>query len=119
MDCATMDTSYGTTSSDFVTKILELLRSTLGSAATLNVRDVTSVEHVEEGAKDGRAIDERGRQLHVSAISPAFRGLRPLQRHRLVMSSIQGMINSGAIHSVKIETMSDEQAIARANAGRI
>lgn len=52
--------------------------------------------------------------VHFSAlvVSPAFNGLRPVQRHQRVYAALEGLVG-GAIHALALETLTPEEWAAR------
>ncbi|MGH8576348.1 MAG: BolA family protein [Gammaproteobacteria bacterium] len=69
---------------------------------------------IEDGIPDSRAEvrGEDGVHFEASVVSPAFRGLNALQRHRLVYQSL-GRYMESAIHALSIETLTPEEQDAR------
>ncbi len=65
---------------------------------------------IEDGIPGSRAEvrGEDGVHFEASVVSPAFRGLNPLQRHRLVYQSL-GHSMASAIHALSIKTMTPEE----------
>ncbi|MGQ0591659.1 MAG: BolA family protein [Gammaproteobacteria bacterium] len=69
---------------------------------------------IEDGIPGSRAEvrGEDGVHFEASVVSPAFRGLNPLQRHRLVYQSL-GRSMESAIHALSIATLTPEEQEAR------
>jgi acid stress-induced BolA-like protein IbaG/YrbA len=53
--------------------------------------------------------------VHFAAlvVSPAFSGLRPVQRHQRVYAALEGLVG-GAIHALALETLTPEEWAVRA-----
>jgi acid stress-induced BolA-like protein IbaG/YrbA len=68
---------------------------------------------IEDGIPGSRAQvrGEDGVHFEASVVSPAFRGLNPLQRHRLVYQSLGRSMET--IHALSIETLTPEEQDAR------
>tara|TARA_A100001015_G_scaffold280334_1_gene342431 strand:- start:1598 stop:1882 length:285 start_codon:yes stop_codon:yes gene_type:complete len=73
-------------------------------AIKIEVIDVTDVQHVQEGAKDNRAISADGIQLRICVICESFVGKSKVNQHKMIFNLIQDFLNIGKIHSVKIKT---------------
>ena len=69
---------------------------------------------IEDGIPGSRAQvrGEDGVHFEASVVSPAFRGLNALQRHRLVYQSL-GRSMESAIQALSIETLTPEEQDAR------
>ncbi|AGG88804.1 MULTISPECIES: BolA family protein [Rhodanobacter] len=62
----------------------------------------TELEIVDEGhLHAGHAGEGRG-HFHVRIVSPAFAGLLPIRRHRLVYAALDGLMDNG-IHALSID----------------
>jgi BolA protein len=62
----------------------------------------TELEIVDEGHLHvGHAGEGRG-HFHVRIVSPAFAGLLPIRRHRLVYAALDGLMDNG-IHALSID----------------
>lgn len=62
----------------------------------------TELEVVDEGhLHAGHAGDGKG-HFHVHIVSPAFAGLLPIRRHRLVYAALDGLMDHG-IHALSID----------------
>ena len=59
-------------------------------------------------------MSAEGRQVDVLVVTAAFVGMKPLQRHRLVHRSLEGLLQADRLHSIKIRTMTPEQWEKRA-----
>ncbi|MEI7038084.1 BolA family protein [Fulvimonas yonginensis] len=60
------------------------------------------LEVVDEGHKHvGHANEGKG-HYHVRVVSPAFAGVLPLQRHRMVHAALDGLMEQG-IHALSID----------------
>lgn len=70
---------------------------------------------IEDGIPDSRAEVRGDDGVHFEArvVSPAFRGRSLLERHRLVYRSLGASMET-AIHALSIETLTPEEAEARA-----
>ena len=60
-----------------------------------------------------RVEGEDGVHFAALVVSPAFAGLRPVQRHQRVYAALQGLAG-GAIHALAMETLTPEEWAARA-----
>ncbi|MEY2115006.1 MULTISPECIES: BolA family protein [Rhodanobacter] len=62
----------------------------------------TELEIVDEGHLHvGHAGEGKG-HFHVRIVSPAFAGLLPIRRHRLVYAALDGLMDNG-IHALSID----------------
>lgn len=71
---------------------------------------------IEQGMPEARA-DVRGEDgVHFEAdvVSPAFAGKLPLARHRMVYATL-GDLMGGEIHALSLNTMTPDEAAARAS----
>lgn len=77
------------------------IRQAVPGVEHLDLVDLTD-GHAVQGFYDGsrRSLDPRGLELKVTVVSPAFEGLRPLARQRLVQDALGPEILSGAIHAL-------------------
>lgn len=57
---------------------------------------------------DVRVYGDDGVHFEAEVISPAFAGLRLLQRHRLVYAAL-GDLMGGAIHALALKTLTPEE----------
>lgn len=69
------------------------------SPLELQVKDQSHLHAGHEGAKGG------GGHYHVTIVSDAFEGHRPLQRHRMIFSALGSMMESD-IHALRISAHS-------------
>ena len=77
--------------------IIEQIRQSLTQALA-----PTELEIVDEGhLHAGHAGEGRG-HFHVRIVSPAFAGLLPIRRHRLVYAALDGLMDNG-IHALSID----------------
>lgn len=63
-----------------------------------------------------QVTDLTGTHDHYSVVvvSPAFQGLLPIKRHRMVNAAVAEELNSGAIHAMQLKTFTpDEWAAAQ------
>lgn len=101
----------------------ERLRAAIPDLEHLRILDVTN-GHAVVGFTDGskRALDPNGLELELTVVSPSFRGLRLLQRQRLVNEALGPELVSGAIHALpRLKTWTPEQwgeMVAKEQQGR-
>jgi len=89
----------------------ERLRAWVPRLQHLRILDVTN-GHAEVGFADGsrRALDPHGLELELTVVSPAFEGMRLLERQRLVSEALGPELVSGAIHALpRLKTWTPEQ----------
>lgn len=89
-------------SSDRV-KTIEATLTDAFSPVMLQVKDQSHLHAGHAGAKSG------GGHFHVTIVSEAFDGCRPLQRHRMVFSALDSMMKSD-IHALRINAKTPEEA---------
>ena len=87
-----------------------IIRASVKGVLSVSIRDTTDAEHIRQGARDGRALSADGCQLQVHVSATSFRGAKPIARHRMVMSCLKDMIDSGAIHSVQVKATAPSAA---------
>ncbi len=65
---------------------------------------------IQAGLPDAeiRVYGDDGVHFEAEIISPAFAGLRPLQRHRLVYATL-GDLMGGAIHALALKTLTPDE----------
>jgi BolA protein len=83
---------------------IERIRESLLAAfepETLDVRDDSHKHIGHAGARDGRG------HFHVTIRAEAFRGKRPLQRHRMVFDALGSMMETD-IHALQIDAAAPE-----------
>jgi len=84
-----------------VDKIIERLRRALDTDA-IELIDDSHLHAGHAGARDGRG------HFRVRIVSPRFAGLRTLQRHQLVYSSL-GELMQTDIHALNIAALTPEE----------
>lgn len=89
-------------------RIRSLLQLGLAQAR-VQVIDDSHLHAGHEGARDGRG------HYRVYVISPAFAGLRILQRHQLVYGVLEDMMSTD-IHALNIVAQTPEEAAAQPRA---
>ncbi len=59
----------------------------------------------------GSAVEVRmeGNHAHLKVVSEQFRGLTPVKKQQLVYAAVKGMIESGAVHAVHMQTLTPDQ----------
>lgn len=62
----------------------------------------TELEVVDEGHLHAGHAGEGKGHFHVRIVSPAFAGLLPLRRHRMVYAALDGLMDNG-IHALSID----------------
>lgn len=62
------------------------------------------LEVVDEGHKHAGHASEGKGHFHVRMVSEAFAGKSPIQRHRMVYASLDGLMDNG-IHALSIDAM--------------
>jgi acid stress-induced BolA-like protein IbaG/YrbA len=78
----------------------------------------TDIQRLIEDGIPGSRAEVRGEDgVHFEAlvVSPAFHGLNPLERHRIVYQSL-GRSMESAIHALSIKTLTPEEQDARMRA---
>jgi BolA family transcriptional regulator, general stress-responsive regulator len=83
------------TSSDREARLRERLESRFGPTL-LHILDESHLHAGHTGAADGRG------HYRVKIVAPAFRGLTPLARHRLVYAAVADLLETD-IHALAIE----------------
>lgn len=68
----------------------------------------------ESAAHAGHAGHGEGSHLAVRVVANQFRGLRPLERHRLVYAAA-GDLLAGPLHALKVKAETPEEAAASRN----
>ncbi|MGB3382165.1 BolA family protein [Rhodanobacter sp. UC4450_H17] len=64
----------------------------------------TELEIVDEGHLHAGHAGEGKGHFRVRIASPAFTGLLPIRRHRMVYAALQGLMDNG-IHAVSIDAV--------------
>lgn len=77
--------------------MLEQIRQRLTAALT-----PTELEVVDEGHLHAGHAGEGKGHFHVRIVSPAFAGLLPIRRHRMVYAALDGLMDNG-IHALSID----------------
>jgi BolA protein len=81
--------------------MIEQIRRRLAQALAPVELDV-----LDEGHKHaGHANEGRG-HYHVRIVSPAFAGVLPIRRHRMVYAALEGLMDNG-IHALSIDARPD------------
>lgn len=89
----------------------ERLRSFIPGVGYLEIEDVSD-GHTAVGFSDGsgRSVNPVGLELRLTLVSPAFDGLGPLERHRLVTAALAAELASGAVHALpRLRTLTPAQ----------
>lgn len=74
----------------------------------MNPEDVKAL--VEAGIDDAEvAVEGAGDKFDIRVVSPAFEGLMPVKKQKLVYSCINDKIADGSIHAVNIQTWTPEE----------
>ena len=63
----------------------------------------TELAVVDEGHLHAGHAGEGKGHFHVRIVSPAFAGLLPIRRHRMVYAALDGLMDNG-IHALSIDT---------------
>jgi BolA protein len=87
---------------------LEKIRAQLAQALPASALELIDDSHRHAGhagARDGRG------HFRLRIVSPAFAGLRPLQRHQLVYRSLGELMRTD-IHALSITALTPEEAAA-------
>jgi BolA protein len=90
------------TSADRPTRIRQQLTEAL-RAQRVEVVDDSHLHAGHAGARDGKG------HFRVSIVSPAFEGLRPIQRHQLVYRTLGDMMQTD-IHALSIVALTPAEA---------
>ncbi|CAM0998805.1 DNA-binding global transcriptional regulator BolA, affects cell shape, cell division and biofilm formation [Rhodanobacter sp. Root179] len=77
--------------------VLEQIRQRLTAALA-----PTELEVVDEGHLHAGHAGEGKGHFHVRIVSPAFAGLLPIRRHRMVYAALDGLMDNG-IHALSID----------------
>ena len=88
-------------SSDRV-KAIEAKLNDAFSPVKLLVKDQSHLHAGHEGAKAG------GGHFHVTIVSPAFEDCPPLQRHRMIFSALESMMETD-IHALRIHARTPDE----------
>ena len=71
---------------------------------------------IEAAIPDSQAtVSGDGSKFEAVVISPAFAGLTPIKKHKLVYAALNEHIASGAIHALTIRAYTPEEWQARAD----
>lgn len=62
----------------------------------------SALEVLDEGHKHAGHAGEGKGHFHVRIVSPAFAGVPPIKRHRMVYAALDGLIGNG-IHALSID----------------
>ncbi len=62
----------------------------------------TELDVLDEGHKHAGHAGEGKGHFHVRIVSPAFAGLLPIRRHRMVYAALDGLMDNG-IHALSID----------------
>ena len=65
--------------------------------------------HLHLVAAKGRARDGVESHFKVTVVSPAFEGVRPVQRHRMVYEAL-AVEMAGPLHALQLETLTPAEA---------
>ena len=79
------------------TSILEQIRARLTDALV-----PIELEVLDEGHKHAGHANAGKGHYHVRIVSPAFAGIAPLKRHRMIYAALEGLMEHG-IHALSIE----------------
>lgn len=60
------------------------------------------LEVLDEGHKHAGHANEGKGHYHVRIVSPAFAGMLPIRRHRMVYAALEGLMDNG-IHALSID----------------
>lgn len=77
--------------------------------------ETTAVEQlIRTGMPDAEvAVTGDGSHFDAVVVSPAFEGLTPIKKQRLVMDTVKEQIASGELHALSIKTFTPEQWAAQ------
>lgn len=77
--------------------MVEQIRARLAAAFSPSELDVTDEGHLHRGhAGEGKG------HFHVHIVSPAFAGVLPIRRHRMIYAELDDLMNRG-IHALSID----------------
>ncbi|MEN8176394.1 MAG: BolA/IbaG family iron-sulfur metabolism protein [Pseudomonadota bacterium] len=66
---------------------------------------------IEAGMPDARVdVSGDGRHFEATVVSPSFEGKSLIQRHRMVMATVQAQIASEELHALSIKAYTPDQA---------
>lgn len=55
-------------------------------------------------------VSVEGSHVNLKVVSPAFEGMRPVQKQQLVYKALADQIASGVIHAVNMQTLTPAEA---------
>jgi BolA protein len=84
-------------------KAIEARLTAAFSPLKLLVKDQSHLHAGHEGAKSG------GGHFHVTIVSEAFKGCAPLERHRMVFSALDSLMEFD-IHALRIDAKAPDQS---------
>jgi acid stress-induced BolA-like protein IbaG/YrbA len=81
--------------------------------------ETSAVEQLIRAGLPGAHVQVTGDGSHFDAVvvSPAFEGLTPIKKQRMVMDAVRGQISSGELHALSIKTYTPGQWTAEGAAG--
>lgn len=68
---------------------------------------------VNESDRHGGYFPGKESHFKVTIVSPAFQGLRSVQRHQLVYGKLQSLLQPGAIHALALHTYTPDEWIGQ------
>lgn len=77
--------------------VLEQIRARLTEALA-----PVELEVLDEGHKHAGHANAGKGHYHVRIVSPAFAGIAPLKRHRMIYAALEGLMEHG-IHAISID----------------
>ena len=77
--------------------MIEQIRARLAAAFSPSALDV-----LDEGHKHAGHAGEGKGHFHVRIVSPAFAGMPPIKRHRMIYAALDGLMDNG-IHALSID----------------
>ena len=83
-------------------KAIEVKLNEAFSPVKLLVKDQSHLHAGHEGAKSG------GGHFHVTIVSAVFEDCRPLQRHRMIFSALESMMETD-IHALRISANAPDE----------
>lgn len=83
-------------------KLIEAKLTEAFSPVVLQIKDQSHLHAGHEGAKSG------GGHFQVTIVSAEFAGRRPLERHRMIFSALESMMES-EIHALRITANTPEE----------
>lgn len=78
----------------------------------VRIVETEAVKQLIEAGMPSASVEVTGDGRHFEAVvvSAEFEGLTPIQRHRMVLKTVEAQITSDELHALSIRTMTPDQA---------